>query len=534
MKNRILLLLVLVTINVRAQDPVLSENFTVEVGEEYNETAGGIKEYYKYGEHVIKFANHESYDLIIQKFDPVTLKEIERIEKVDFFKDVKKGRLIGVERLSDHLVLLYRLWDKKTKTTIFKTRTISFNGLDISNFKTIISQKGEISRQLVNYKASFDKKKLLIVYKLEPQKKKGSKNIDRFSIHVFDENVSEVWSNNVNMPFTKTTSMNLRFSIDNEGNFYFLTRVYKDEKSKKKALFLNPESTIELLKLKKNTDEFTISKIKMDGYFVYVPAIFQNPEGGVVVTGTLGKSFDVKKKESVLAPIGFFMAKFTNEDTAGEINSYDFSDSVLNKYKEDKRVSKKELSKYGSYFKDMQINDMVFNEDGSIILLGEQSNQSSYNSASIGYTYTSVSIRLDDIFIAKILSDGTLGWSHRLPKHQCVDNRGASEMSFKYVNLNDRHYLFYQDHIANLNLAEDQIPSPLWDLSTGYLMAYEVNDATGSLKKESIFNLEDVNNGEKLKNFITDNILRISDSEILIEGFTGDDKDFLIKVTAKK
>ncbi|WP_299311173.1 hypothetical protein [uncultured Aquimarina sp.] len=534
MKNRFLLLLLLIVVNVCAQDPKLSEEFTVEVGEEYGETDGRLKEFYKYNDYVIKLVNHKSYDLIIQKFDPVTLKEIERIEKVDFFKDVKKGRLLGVERLSDKLILLYRLWDKKAKTTSFRIRTIALGSLEITDFKTIVIQKGEVSRNSSYYKTSFDENKLLIVCKLKPQKNKSSKNIDIFSIHVFDENVNEIWSNNVKMPYTKTTSMNLRFSIDNEGSFYFLTRVYKDEKSKKKALFLNPESTIELLKLKKDTDEFTISKIKMDGYFVYVPAIFQNPEGGVVVTGTLGKSFDVKKKESVLVPIGFFISKFTEEDTAGETNTYDFSDSILNKYKEDKRISKKAISKLGPYFKDMQITDMVFNEDGSTILLGEQKSQFSNNMSNpnigIDIRYSS---SFNDIYVAKILADGTLSWSKRLPKQQRVDNRGASEMSFKYVDLNTKHYLFYQDHIANLNLDKEVSPGPLWDLTTGYLMAYTIDDVTGSVKKEAVFNLVDVNNGDKLEHFVTDNVLKISDSEILIEGFEGSSKDFLVKVTAK-
>jgi len=547
MKNRILLLLVLVTITVFAQDLKLSEDFIVDIGEEYLKTTGGIKEYHTYEKHVIKLANNGS-NLVIQRLDPETLGEVDRIEKTDFFKDQTKGRLERVERLGDNLLLLYRLWDKKTKTTFFNIRTVALSSLKISDFQTVVSEKGKISGSAIFYKTSFNQNKLLIAYKLESEKNKDSKNIDRFSINVFDENLSALWNKDINMPYTRTTSVDLDLSIDNEGNVYFLTWVFKDEKtkkwmykigkSKKKVPFLNLDKRVELLKLNEETNEFIKNEVKIDDYFISNSKIVQVPQDGVMVVGTLGKSFRDKKKVDLLFPIGFFTAKFTNKNVVEEINNYDFSDSILNKYKEDRRVSKKESSKYGSYFNDFAITDVVFNDDdGSLLLFGEQfwmSSPRNISSPSIGYTHTSISFKLNDIFIAKILADGTLSWSHRLPKHQRVDNRGASEMSFKYFNLNNHHYLFYQDHIANLDRPDDEAPSPLWDLTTGYLMAYVVDNSTGSVKKEAVFNLVNVNNGKKLKNFITDNVLNISKSKILIEGYAGDGKDFLVKVTAKK
>ncbi|WP_299181412.1 hypothetical protein [uncultured Aquimarina sp.] len=536
MKYNFLILLLILMLQLSGQEAKLSDDFILQIGEEYEETVGGVTEFYSYKQNVIKLANHNGYDLVIQKLDPLTLKEVERIEKVNFFKGVKKGKFRSVVQVADKAVFFFHFWDKKNKKTLINVRTVSLTTLEVSDFRTVLNVKGEISIHSFNFKTSFDERKLVTLCKLKSQKGKGLKNVDRFSIHVFDDNVDEIWNKDVNLPYMKTVSMNLDFSIDNDGSFYFLTRVYEDEKSKKKKPFLNPNSHIELLELHKDSDEFISSKIEVQDYFVDMASIGQTPEDGVVVTGTLGKIFYVKKKESLLTPIGFFFAKYGKDNGLKKVNSYDFSDKILNKYKEDKRLKKNEVSKFGAYFKDLKITNVVYSDDGSILLIGEQSNLSSRNviSASIGYTHTSVSIRLDDIFIAKILADGTLGWLRRLPKQQRVDNRGASEMSFEYVGLNDHHYLFYQDHIANLNRPEDESPSPLWDLTTGYLMAYRINDATGVVKKEAVFNLADVNNGKKLEDFITNNILRISGSEIVIEGFNGDDKDFLVKVTAKK
>jgi len=537
MKSRFLFLLLFVGMTAYPQKPKLSENFTVQVGEEYGETVGGIKKYFTYDKYVIKFANHNRYDLVIQKLDPASLKEIDRIEKTDFFKKIEKGKLIGVEEFGDNLVLFYRLWNKKTKTTFFKIRTIALDNLEVSDFKIVSTQDGEVSGRSFFYETSLDEKKLLVLCKLRPKKSKDSKKVDRFSINVFDANFNELRTNTISMPYMNTMVMNVDYSIDNEGSFYVLTRVYKDEKSKKKKPFLNPDCHIELLELQMGSDEFIKRKIDVEeGYFINQVSIGQLPNGGVMVTGNLGKLFDVKKKQEILAPIGIFIASSISDNSAIEIKKYEFSDAILKKYKEDRRISKKHISKHGPYFKDFKITNVVYHDDGSMLLLGEQGSWSSRNvsSASIGYTHTSVSIKFDDIFIAKILADGTLDWAHRLPKQQRVDNRGASEMSFKYVTLNNKHYLFYQDHIANLDLEEDQFPGPLWDLTTGYLMAYMIDNTSGNVEKEAVFNLVDVNNGKKLEHFISNNILKISESEILIEGFEGRSKNFLVKVTAKK
>lgn len=55
----------------------------------------------------------------------------------------------------------------------------------------------------------------------------------------------------------------------------------------------------------------------------------------------------------------------------------------------------------------------------------------------------------------------------------------------------------------------------------------------GKVKKEALFNTRDIN-GVEMEHFETEKILPLSGSEILIEGFDGRSKDFLVKVSAKK
>jgi len=89
------------------------------------------------------------------------------------------------------------------------------------------------------------------------------------------------------------------------------------------------------------------------------------------------------------------------------------------------------------------------------------------------------------------------------------------------------------DNVKNLDLPEDKFPYKHWDGKGGYFTAYIINHETGEVKKEAIFNTRDFND-TNLEHFETDKILPLSDSEILIEGFEGRNKDFLVKVTAKE
>ncbi|WP_298538780.1 hypothetical protein [uncultured Aquimarina sp.] len=551
MKNRILFLILLAVINVFAQDPKLSDNFVLEVGEEYSETDGRFKKFFKYKDQVIAVNGHKD-DLVIQKFDPLTLKELDRVETKKFIKG-KIGFNTELIKIGDKIVFLYAQWNRKEKIESLMGVKISMEDLTVGEPFVIIEQQGKVARNGSIFRQlggtgysdggkkylvrkSFDNEKLLITYRLKPKSRRDSKGNDRFVISVFDTELSLIWKEQVTMPYTEKKMNNEDFTINKDGDFYMLASVYEDDSTdEKKKKEKQANYHLELFKVKKNTNSIITSKISLGEKLIDEVFLYGDSESNIVITGTSknpdskrGRLFGKRKGQAT----GIFNIKLTNEGDVSDLKSYDFPVELLRKYasRKEKRAIKKNDKREDEVpsFERLQINSVVANSDGSCVILGEQRNvEIKVKGSRIDVTYF-----FDDIMTAKIEADGTLAWMHKLPKRQ-KGKKGKGTMSYTHMRNNDNHYLMYLDNVKNLDLPEDKEPYLHSDGYGGYFTAYIINDKTGEVKKEAIFNTRDIN-GVELEHFETDKILPLSDSEILIEGFEGRSKDFLVKVSAKK
>ncbi|MFD2561957.1 hypothetical protein [Aquimarina rubra] len=557
MKTRILLLILFVSVNVLAQAPKLSENFTVEVGEQYGETDGDIRNFYDYDGYVIGINRHKDH-LVVQKFDPNTLKEIERKEYKKFFKEKRREDFEKILRLGDEVLFFYPQWDRKAKVESLEYESISLKTLEVSDFKEIIRQEGKVAGDFAfvrsgffttkaktlnkyEYRTSYDNDKLLIEYRLKPKFRDDSKSFDRISINVFDKDLKPIWDEVIEMPYTEKKMDNEDFVIDKEGNFFMLVKVYEDDTTnEKKRKKKDANYHLEIFKVKKGTTSIINNKIEIGDKFVDEVLLYEDALGNIVLSGT-SKNPDsrsgifLNKKRGQAT--GIFTAKLNNEGAISEFMSYDFPLEMLTKYatkKEKKRNEKKKGDDEESpAFEGLKINSIAANNDGSFLILGEQRYVVvKTRTSSSGRTSTSYTYYYRDILAAKINADGTLAWMHKLPKRQ-VGKRGKRTMSYTHMFAGENHYLLYLDNVKNLNLTEDQVPYKHTDGKGGYFTAYIINDKTGQVIKEAIFNTREFN-GTELEHFETDKIFPLSDSEILIEGFEGRSKDFLVKVTAKK
>ncbi|WP_299242632.1 hypothetical protein [uncultured Aquimarina sp.] len=174
----------------------------------------------------------------------------------------------------------------------------------------------------------------------------------------------------------------------------------------------------------------------------------------------------------------------------------------------------------------------LLNNDGSFILLGEQRYDSSetYSRGNSGLKTRSW-LHYDNIMTTKINADGSLAWMHKLPKRQKgLIGKGKGIMSYAHMFAGDNHYLMYLDNYNNLD--DNGSPFLLRNGFGGFFTISIINDKSGEVKKDVVFQVIDLN-GVALKDFQTNKILPLSDSEILLEGLQGRKKGFLVKVTAK-
>jgi hypothetical protein len=578
MKNRCLLILLFITINVFSQDPKLSDNFVVDVGEKYEETDGYMKVFFKHKDYVVAI-NTQKSNLVIQKLDPKTLKEIKRITVEKFMKG--KGGNKEIIQMGDKAVFFYEAWNGKEKIESLMAVPISLDDLTVGDPYTFLSQQGKIvivrhklsgSKPLKMgafggkyfFKKSFDKQKLLVNYRLKPKFRSDKKSFDRIAMHVFDADLKLEWNQVVEMPYTEKKMNNGDYTIDREGNFYMLATVYEDDSTdERKKKEKNANYHLELFKVQKNTNVIVKNKIEIGNKFVDKAALYENAKGDIIIGGTC-KNPDQKKRGSLFfyenikgQPNGIFTINLTQKGGVRDFKSYDFLVEMLTKYSsqdEKKKIKEKEETeglKPAFYF--LELNAVALNKDGSFLILGEQryilQKTEDFEFQNVPkmmkkkklevFDEDAFSMRLDrlsyhfrDILTAKINADGTLAWMHKLPKKQ----RGVKQkrsMSYTHMFAGDHHYLLYLDNIKNLNLPDDKVPHQHTDGKGGYFTAYIINDKTGEVKKEALFNTRDIK-GIEMEHFETDKILPLSDSEILIEGFDGRNKDFLVKVSAKE
>lgn len=552
MKLPLYIFSLLLTLSLVAQEPKLSDNFDVQVGEMYDETDGGFKSFHKYNDYVVA-VNTQKKDLVVQIFDPETLKEKDRIVHKNFLKDDAKSGFEGLRRVGDNLILFYSKWSRKKQIESLEAQIFSLETLQFSEQIEIIQQQGKIAGSFgvtssrrwgtinkYSYSTSFDEDQLLIQYRLHPKFRDDSKNKDVIAINVFDSNLKGLWKAQVEMPYTEKKMNNEDFAIDKNGDFFMLASVYEDDSTdEKKRKEKDANYHLELFKVKKNTKSLVKNEIRIGDKFIDEVLLYEDANGDIVITGT-SKNPDVRKGlnigKTTGGTTGVFTVKLNEDGSLDSFKSYEFPLEMLNKNasrREKKQNKKKQKDdEEEPTFSGLKINSIVANNDGSFIILGEQRYVivRTYTSMN-GGTKTSTTYYYRDILATKIAADGSLVWMHKLPKFQ-AGSRGKGTMSYTHLFAGDSHFLVYLDNVKNLNLPDDEFPHKHSDRRGGYLTAYIIDDATGSIKKEAIFNTRDVK-GIHLEHFDTDKILSLSSSEMLIEGFEGRSKDFLVKVSAK-
>ena len=547
MKFSSLLCTLFVTIGLFAQEPKLSDNFDVQVGELYDETDGGFKSFYSHNGKVVAI-NTQKSDLVVQVFDPETLKETDRIVHKKFLKDKQKSGFERIKRVGDNVILFYAKWSRKEQIESLEAQIFSLETLEFGEQKEIIRQEGKIAgdfqmyagtKNKFSYSTSFDEDKLLIQYRLHPEFRRDEKNYDVMSINVFDSDLNSDWRSQVKMPFTEKKMNNEDFTIDKNGNFYMLASVYEDDSTdEKKKREKNANYHLELFKVKRNTNSIVKNEIRIKDKFIDEVTLYEDANGAIVIAGT-SKNPDVRKglnwDKTKGSATGVFTVKLNEEGAMESFKSYDFPLAMLNKNasRKEKKKNKKRKSDEDEEpaFASLKLNSIVANNDGSFVILGEQRYVVVRTTHSKKGTRTTYRYYYRDILATKIGADGTLVWMHKLPKYQ-VGSVGKSTMSYTHLFAGDKHFLVYLDNVKNLNLADDEFPHRHSDKHGGYFTAYIIDDTTGDVQKEAIFNTRDIQ-GRELEHFNTDKLLSLSKSEILIEGFEGRSKDFLVKVTAK-
>ena len=253
-----------------------------------------------------------------------------------------------------------------------------------------------------------------------------------------------------------------------------------------------------------------------------------DPKGNVNVSGFYANN--VNKVEVS----GIFSATLADNAAISSLSNSDVPTEKMEElaFKREERIN--EGTQKENDLKDLEklrVNDIIFNSDGSVVLLGEQRFVDVFTTSSSSGSRTTYKYYYRDIFTFKLSPDNKMVWMHKLPKWQMgtVSKRSMSYLNF--VN-NGKHYLFYIDDFTNLKRSFDETPTRYFDGKKEfiYLTSYVIDDATGEVTKEAILTGSDIRNS-RLDVLELTKAARKPNKDLILEAYDGKKNNLLLKIS---
>ena len=100
-------------------------------------------------------------------------------------------------------------------------------------------------------------------------------------------------------------------------------------------------------------------------------------------------------------------------------------------------------------------------------------------------------------------------------------------MGIAYLEGKGSHYILFLDNAKNAKLSMNDTPERHKDGLGGYLTAYKIDDASGSVEKHTIFDSRNVK-GKEIHQFKTSRIFKAADGRFMVEVYMKGKKDAMI------
>src|SRR3989338_1301644 len=160
---------------------------------------------------------------------------------LEFFKEI-----------NGKLYMFYSVYDKPNQYEQLFVRSINLEsgGFNKDNKLLVRTNRklaagyysGYTAQGKFNVDISSDESTFIIKYRYHPESRDDSKSKDILGVSVVSDDLEELWTADLKMPYTESLMDNLDFTIGSNGNAYFLVRLYKEEKTRQNANDPNNES----------------------------------------------------------------------------------------------------------------------------------------------------------------------------------------------------------------------------------------------------------------------------------------------------
>lgn len=509
----------------------ISEDFTYEVSSPY-QVVDGLKEYFsKDGEvYAIKYGRGK---FTIQRFGGDKMNEVKRneIPKSTGF-DAE-----SFEEIGGRYYFFYSIWDRAAGKEQLFAREIDFEACKfVDEGRLLFKVDGKVTggfnagtlfgyggapQGKFKFTSSFDESKLLVQYRRVPENRRDDLNNDVIGMYVYDAELNEDWSGDIEMPYTEKKMNNIGYSIDSKGDAYILAEVFKDETTRRYTKEGDPNYDLELIRVGATDQSLSKTKIELDDKFVNDVGFFEGKSGEIIIAGFYGN-------DKHGGTDGFYLSKI-EDGSVNDVRYYEIPVDVMKLYLSDRKQEKMEKKDGQTDLKmhDMVLREIVFGEDGGITLYGERYYVvSNYNPNTKTTTYT---YYYQEILGASIDAEGELRWMNKFPKNQ----RGSAArggMGYYLITAGANDYLLFLDNVNNIELPMNQYPKTHQDGRGGFFTGFKVNKETGEAEKVSLFDTKDAK-GVELFQFNTNRIVKVSNKKFALECYKKGKEDVMITVT---
>ncbi len=374
------------------------------------------------------------------------LKETE-LEIKDNKKDMEFEFIVQME---NKLYVFSSLADKKTNKNELFVQTINKKSLELNNDRKKIAEipyETKLYRDRGNfgYTLSSDSSKINVFYNLPYEKNENEK----FGFHVLDVQMNEIWSKNIELPYTDELFVIYSHILDNDGNVHILGKKYEDKlKSTRKGEVNYNYIIISYNKGESNSREYLV---KLDGKYLNEMKIVINDDKEIICAGFYSNT-------GISGADGCFFLKIDSESKAIVLKNFkefdlDFITQNMSDKEENKTRKKEAKGKDVELYK-YDIDDLIMSDDGSIFLVGEQyyviERTSTTTSNGNTSTKTSYHYYYKDIIVVHIDFQGNIVWAKKVGKAQHTINDNGYFSSYVLSIIGDKLYFIFNDHSENL------------------------------------------------------------------------------------
>jgi hypothetical protein len=380
--------------------------------------------------------------------------------------------------------------DRKQKKNFLWAQTVNKKQLSLNNdLKKIAevdySNESRHDRATFAFRFSRDKSKIMIRYNLL----NSDNEVLRFGLCVMEKNFQKIWQNDGMVPVKEGMIFNFKkFYVDNKGDVYLLGVLFQSEKdlaltnnmrkksflSSKRVVQRQPNYIYQVISYTNKGKTLSDYVIQEPGKFITDMQIGVNEKQDIILTGFYADEGTVSVRGSYYFQINKG-AKTVGKKTFEPFNNEFILLNVQEKEAKEILEDMAEGDEFDKY--QYAMDDLQFNENGTISMVAEQFMEESKTVRSGNYVGTEYRYYDDNIIVVNFKADGSVAWKQKVQKSQYTESVNRVYAGFASLASKNKLYFVF-----------NEFPDGRPNKSKAVMV--EVG-ADGKISKEELFNAEE-------------------------------------------